>query len=116
MRGSARTGTGRLLHRGGSLCLQGIFWRALPQHLPLPAPTAEQQGEEESFLPPPALQVMAMLMPEPAELAGGRETPQDLAGQHPDRLGEGRAHGPHPGPPWERSYSAYPTNPACQMG
>lgn len=61
MGGSARAGTGRFLHKGGSLCLRGTFWRALLWHPPLPAPTAEQQGEEESFLPPPALQVMAVL-------------------------------------------------------
>lgn len=62
---------------------KALFGRALPQHPPLPAPTAQQRGEE-SFLPPPALQVMAVLMPEPAELPGRRESSQHLAGQHPD--------------------------------
>lgn len=66
MRGSAQTGTGRLLYRGGSLCLPGSFWRAFTQHPPFPAPTAKQQGEEEIFLPP-VLQVRTMLLAEPAE-------------------------------------------------
>lgn len=112
MRGSARTSTGRFLHRGGSLCLRGTFCRVLPHHPPLPAPTNQQQSkEEEKSSCPPALQVMAVLMPEPA--AGG-ETPQDLTGQHLDHLREGRIHGLHLEPPWEHSCSTYLTNPGAK--
>lgn len=88
MRGSAWTGTGRLLHKGGSLCLRGIFGGALPQHPPLPAPTAEQKGEE-IFLPPPALQVMAVPTSEPVEPTDKGETPQNLHGSTQMAWGKG---------------------------
>lgn len=92
------------------LCLPGTSGEPFHSILPSLPP---QPG---CFLPPCALQVTAMLTPKSEEPAGGTEPPRHLAGQHPACHGEGRAHGPHPGPPWERGFSTYPTKTVCQVG
>lgn len=92
------------------LCLPGTSGEPFHSILPSLPP---QPG---CLLPPRALQVTAMLTPKSEEPAGGTEPPRHLAGQHPACHGEGRAHGPHPGPPWERGFSTYPTKTVCQVG